>query len=56
MSAAEAKTKCSKPVKLTWDDLRYTVNVRDPLSKSKFRPNMIPQTIIKGVSGYALPG
>lgn len=55
-SAKLAKTRCKKPVKLTWEDLKYTVSVKDPRSKSKFRPDKITQQIIKGVSGYALPG
>lgn len=41
-SAASAKSKCKKPVKLSWDDLKYTVMVRDPASTSKFRPNKVP--------------
>ena len=55
-SAAQAKLKCKKPVKLSWDKLSYTVMVKDPASASKFKPKKIPLEIVKGVSGYALPG
>lgn len=55
-SAEAAKTKCKKPVKLTWEDVTYSVMLKDPASKSKFRPERMKADIIKSVSGYALPG
>jgi len=50
-------TKTSKPVKLTFENLEFEVNL--VLSKEeqlKSGKKLGRQKIIKGVSGYALPG
>ena len=50
-------TKASKPVKVTFENLEFEVNL--VLSKEeqlKTGKNLGRQKIIKGVSGFALPG
>ncbi len=56
-SARTAPDKCKKPVKLTWENLRYTVMMKNQSLISKYTGNRFVATdILKSVSGYALPG
>lgn len=51
-------TKTVLPIKLTFSDLKYEVRVRNTREERKLyggkKHRM--ETILKGVSGYALPG
>lgn len=41
------------PIKLTWDDLNLTVDV---VTKNRCKSTQKTLNILKGVSGYAMPG
>ncbi|CDW80123.1 abc transporter family protein [Stylonychia lemnae] len=55
--ASSSTNTIVNPVKLTFEDVRFEVTIK--LSKNEAREkgtNFIKQEIIKGVSGYAMPG
>lgn len=41
-----------EPIKITWKDLNYTVQVPDPDGPAKTKPFQV----LKNLTGYALPG
>lgn len=53
-----AMSKIYMPIKLSFTDLSYTVRVRNQKSDIKKwkLPRYRDETILKGVSGYMLPG
>ena len=54
-SAAAAIEGENRPVKITWKNLNYTVQVKKAQGRCK-GSNMQEQKVIKDVSGFALPG
>lgn len=48
----QAITKLAEPIKVTWQDLNYTVQIPDPDNKKQTRPLQV----LKDCSGVANPG
>ena len=54
----EAIDKASMPIKITWENIKYTINMPDPHSKRNKcgRAPIVPYQILKGCTGSAMPG
>ena len=56
-SAQNAYNNCSKPCKLTWTDINYTVKIKNQSAAARYTGQpQVDLHVLKGVSGYALPG
>ncbi len=55
-SSIRAARETKEPIKITWSDLNYTVEVALPKSKDSNAPRTATRKVLQNCSGYALPG
>lgn len=54
-----AKEQCKQPIKLSWEDVKFTAEIKTSKSEREKDPDLGPTKdlkIVKGVSGFAAPG
>ena len=52
----KAARETKEPIKITWTDLNYTVQVALPRSNEPNAPKTAIRKVLQNCSGYALPG